>query len=258
MSMQKKKRLQRANGVLATMPIRKALVDEAWEWFEQFGELPEEPRVADAVARRALGSEADTCRMPVGIAALLLKVVPEHWQPPPPSVRMCLFDEAVFGEDFVRRVARVAITLEVARGGKVTDPQFAAHHGLPKYGTVGLHVLGFPQRLAVPPYEEQAHRLFARREELLDRIDRDDPHWFEPIWEAMEAFRLRAELPGDELVRDIVLAEAELAALGHHKRGKDVKEMMTAFDVAARGDGAEREAALLVLQHLHERAGHGQ
>jgi hypothetical protein len=135
----------------------------------------------------------------------------------------------------------------VTRGSKVTDPQFAAHHGFPKYGSIGMHVLGYPERLAKPPYVRQARRLFARYDELRERIPRQDERWWEALVDAAVGFETIGELPDDDLIRDVVLADAEMAALWAHKRGRNVRELMALLDCAARRKGEKREDAITAV-----------
>ena len=144
----------------------------------------------------------------------------------------------------------------VCRGGDVTDPEFANEHGLPEFGTVGMHVLGYPRRLAKAPYEEQGKRLFDRYDEIRRRMDRSPDDDFEPLAEAFLAFEERGELPADGLMRDYVLAEFEIEMLREHRAGRDVAEVMALLDAAARGNRGERGAAVAAVQRfVRARAG---
>lgn len=144
-------------------------------------------------------------------------------------------------------MARAAIALEVARGGDVESPGFAAHYGMPVFGKVWMHMLGYPDKWVQPPYEYQGHRLFARLDTLRVRIDQTNPNWVNPIALAGVAFRTTGELPSDETIRDLVLADAELDALRAHCKGKDVREAMALFDRAARNEGDDHEAPLAAV-----------
>lgn len=96
-------------------------------------------------------------------------------------VRRCLLHEAVDGDDLQRLGARAVLRLAIRAGADVTDENFLADQSLPKHNAVGLHLLGFPGFLATPPYEAQAHRLFARFDELRSRIDHREPRWLAPV-----------------------------------------------------------------------------
>jgi hypothetical protein len=49
---------------------------------------------------------------------------------------------------------------------------------------------------------------------------------------------------------EVALVTAETFTLMAHREGIDVRKMMAIFDAAARGQGAEREAAIAELQEL--------
>ena len=117
-------------------------------------------------------------------------------------------------------MARCAITVEMAYGGDVESPAFASRRELPVFGTVGMHVLGYPARRIAPPYEFQGEELLTRYDTLRARIDQRNPKWFEPIAAAILAFRTGCELPGDNFMLDLVLAESELDA---HRANKTAR-----------------------------------
>jgi len=105
-------RLERVEQAIRTMPIRANLLDTAFEHFRETGELPEEQRLADAVCRRVLNIEeeaSDDLASLIGqtMSLRVVQAVPE--QPKGPSVRESLLHEAVFGDDFCRRAARIAL-----------------------------------------------------------------------------------------------------------------------------------------------------
>lgn len=167
-----------------------------------------------------------------------------------PPIREYLFDEAVYGPGFIRTAARGALRLLVFLDGEVTDPQLGADRGLPKFGSIGMHILGFPQRLARPPYVKQARRLFLRYDALRELIDHQDPAWWMDLEDAVFAFSQEGTLPEDEVMRDAVLADAEMDALFRHSRGHDVGEQLALLDAAARAKGAQREAAIERVQQF--------
>lgn len=237
------KRLGRVQNAIDAAPVQRHLLREAYEWFRDFGELPDDDHVAYEVVAQALrgGEEAQL----TGNVPYQRRERPaEQW---PPSVRALLFDEALYEAAPLRELARAAIALEVARGGDVENRAFAARHGIPGYGSVALHVCGWPVNLAVPPYEEQATRLFVRLDNLRSRVDHGDPRWFDAQAEAVVQFQQTGKLPDDELHLESLLASVELDLLAAHRRGKDVAEALALLARVARADGDEREELLAEL-----------
>src|SRR5262249_15345046 len=160
------KRMNRVEHAFTSMPLRHHVVDEAFAEFREYGELPAEQRLADAVCRRALGGEylkahnGDPTTYDLEALIRVAVIRGEQKQETRPSVRECVFDEAVFAFDLIQRAARLVIQREVDMGGDVTSEQFLAYKTLPDHAGVGLHLLGYPERLAKPPYVAQAKRLF--------------------------------------------------------------------------------------------------
>ena len=175
-------------------------------------------------------------------------------QRPADELMDSLYNEAVWADGMVQFAARAVLELLAGAGLDVTEPLFGKHgikgDNLPDFGGVGTHMLGLPQRLAKPPYEAQGSRLFARYEQLRQRINRDDRAWFAAFGEAVDLFHQLGELPEDELLRDAVLADAEVCALCRHVAGKDVTEVMGAFDVAAQASDCEKAVAIARVQEL--------
>jgi hypothetical protein len=247
------KRIGQVHRAISVAPIRRRVLREAYEIFQWFGELPDEDQIADAVLRQALrgGATVDPREESHLEMMIRLTVTPErreHGVIPSeqPNVRESLFCEAMDANPYVRKIARAAIAVEVAHNGKVEDPNFAAHHGLPKHNSVAMHVLGYPQKWARPPYEEQAARLFARQDELRERTPNpnEDPDWFDEQADVIIEFQQTGVLPEDDLRREALLAHIELDALILHKRGRDVRELMALLDRASRAEGEEWEEAL--------------
>lgn len=247
-----KRRLGRVKSTIATAPLRQAVVDRAFARFREYGELPEEERIADAVCRRALQRDHEKSGVDAVMDALYpdrprLVVVQPGAKPEEPSVRECVFHEAVYGTAMVRKGARLALMWEVDKGADPTDRSFLADRTLPDFAAVGLSLLGFPERLAKPPYEEQAHRLFARQDDIRRRSPEGDAHelWLENYVDAAVQFSLDGTLPHDQLLAEAVLSGSEFEALMAHYRGEDVAEVMAAFDrLALADDDDERDDAL--------------
>lgn len=259
MSTVRGRRIEKLAAVIDKMPIPRKVVQKAFEHFCDTGELPDQQRFAAAVTEQASNGGTPPATEANDLASIISRVrlsvaSPQAEQhpakPPVAPVREFLFDEAVYGPVFVRKAARGALRLLVFLDGDVTDPQFGADRGLPRYGSLGMHILGFPERWARPPYVKQARRLFLRYDELRERIDHDAGDWWCALQEAVCAFARHGELPADELMRDAVLADAEMDALFLHGRGRDVGEEMALLDAAARARGAQREAAIERVQQF--------
>jgi hypothetical protein len=228
------KRLDALRRTVDASLLLACVMDEEYPWFRDFGELSDDDQVARAVVLRALrGGEVEP---------LSMDVASEEF-----SVRSRLFEEALTAPVALHRVARAAISLEVARGGDVESPGFAARYGMPMHGSVAMHMLGYPAKWITPPYEHQGHRLLARMDALRARINTDNPLWFAKQAEAHVAFLATGVLPPDELRREAILAQVELDQLARHRRGQDVAEVLAMFDRAARAKGAERQSALVAI-----------
>jgi hypothetical protein len=255
------KRVQRVEQLIAARPIRADVLDHAFEHFCATGELPEEQRLAREVCDRALLYKP--VREPiVDIGAHLedLKRIlaelrsrpdldlsaPQHDH----SVRLRVFNEAVYGHEIVRTAARAVIRITVRNGADVTDPQFLAEHSLPEYSSVALHLLGFPENLAKPPYVRQAKRLFARIASFRSRLDHGSRSRLEEFDAAFPAFVRTGELPEDDLVLECVLVVAALLVLMAHYLGHGDAELTAALDATAKTRGGMRAAAVAKVQEL--------
>lgn len=229
------RRLGKLQAAIEVQPVRSELMDEWYPWFRDFGELPDDNElVARAVVRRAMhGGDENEESGPLEFEAC--------------NVRAALFHEALFDHVLHRPVARAVIATEVACGGNIESPGFAAHHGLPVYGKVALHVMGYPNNLVLPPYEYQAKRCLARHDTIRARIDQHDAAWFDVQVEAQLQFIHTGELPTNEVHRECVLSSVEMDLLWKHKRGRDVTEPMALLEKVARKRGDERAKALQEL-----------
>jgi hypothetical protein len=223
-------RLSKLQKVIDAAPILPHLMKEHYPWFRDFGELPDEHLVAVAVVQRALRGGEDRPG--------------ERIEFEPVSVRDQLFEEALFDPLPMRKVARAVIATEVAYGGNVESPGFASHHGLPMYGKVSMHVLGWPRMLVKAPFEDQAKRLLVRLDDVRARVDSDNDAWMTAQAEAELRFYATGELPKDELHRDAVLVSVELDLLWAHHRGCDASEGLALFKRTQWGEPEEREAAV--------------
>lgn len=256
-------RMQKLAAKLDTLPLQAGSVQVAFRHFCETGELPGQQRLAAAVADRAMGrpDQSPTNEDPSHaiMRALHIEVVTEEQlqqrRGAPPTVRGYVFYEAVYATGIVREAARAVLWLGVRYGADVTDPAFLADHALPDHAGVGLHLLGYPECLAKPPYVKQAHRLFERYRGLRARIDSSAKDWFQPFEAAIRRFEEDATLPANELVMEVVLANAEQQALWDHRRGRDVTEWMGLLDAAARAKGRKLADALAKVQDYARKNG---
>lgn len=247
-------RLQTVARSVDARPIREDLVDAAFLRFRAAGELPEQTRLAEQVVGRALAAKAAPKRSyDEQIAHMLAMIEAFHrgeLLEPPNRARECLYREAVFGEGVVRDAARIVLRWGAEAGFDVTDEAFLADEDLPEFGSLGLHLMGFPKRLLKAPFEVQGRRLLARLKKVGRRRQRDDATWWNQIQDPLAQFLRGGELPADASLREIVLVAAELETLVRHAAGHDVHELMLAFDAAARCPVPERQPALARLTAL--------
>jgi hypothetical protein len=253
--MRSTKRVKRVQTVLDTLPLREDALKEAFEDFKMFGELPEHERLAQAVVDSAIAGELLPIKPPPDEADLIRSIQAQHRekQNAPPkerTLREYLLDHAGYAPPGLREPARLACRVLSAKGGDLTDPKFLADEPLPPHNAIGWHLLGYPQRLARPPYVMQAQRLFARFDELRQRTPQDDDPWYDECIDAAVRFRMTGELPVEELMRDAVLADLEMECLVRHKRGQDVGDLMAALDRSALAKGGAREDAIAAVQQL--------
>lgn len=234
------KRMDRVQQAIDASPVCQHTLREHYEWFQRIGELPDDDHLAYEIVMKALRGGKES-RGHDNTPFRQREQPRDQW---PPSVRALLFDEALDDDQGLRDIARAAIATEVAWGGDVENPGFGARHGIPSYGSIGLHVCGFTRRLKVPPYEDQATRLFIRQDNVCGRIGDKPDGWFKALTEALAQFWANGELPGDALTLDAVLVFVELHMLIAHRKGTDVAEAMALLNDLVRADGDERDELL--------------
>ncbi|MCB9877004.1 MAG: hypothetical protein H6835_05310 [Planctomycetes bacterium] len=199
-------------------------MEAAFGEFRRTGELPDDVGLAYAVTRRAKVGFASVYR-PDGSMdwGATMQVALSSPSRKPDPILDELYLEAIFGPELVRWAARQVLRSLAAVGEDVSQPQFLHWKpDLPKFGAVGLSILGFPQRLAKAPHAKRAHELFARMESLADQIGHRSRHWHKSVTRAIEAFDESGELPDDAQMRECVLNSAEMVALVDHFCGADV------------------------------------
>ena len=195
-----KKRLQKVTRQIDALPIAPAAEEAAFEQFRETGELPEHQRLAEAVVKRTLqGGNAGQDKGPSDLATSL-KIAArmaegfarEDWVPKRNPLREQLFNEAVYGHEVIRLAARSVIKMSVAMEMDVCDPEFVdSRIELPDFGSLGLHMLGWPDCLVRSPHKKQARRLLKRCYILRERIDHDDRQWFDDMNHCLSSWSMR-------------------------------------------------------------------
>ncbi|MFN3242927.1 MAG: hypothetical protein ACE37K_15610 [Planctomycetota bacterium] len=228
MNKQRMQRLTRVEGLLRSRPLPHQVVRAAFETFASSGRLPEDDRLAYAVVSRARqGFECvfDDNGM-IDWAASIQAAIDARVPRPDP---LCdeLYNEAVFGDGMVRWGARYALQAFAKSGSDVTRPLFQDWDPeIPDYGSVGLHLLGFPQRLVRPPYEVEATSLLERAARLRERLPVGDQEWAVRLAEAADRWQQQGLLPDDDVLREAALIESGMELLFDNFLGRDVGEAM--------------------------------
>lgn len=255
------KRLDRAYKQLSRVPVPAEVLDAAVARFRSTGRLPDIAHFAGAVTNRIL-TDYPAPKAERSPEELLVRFKEWHRakaerRPTPVddrplTVREHLFDEAVYGPRFVRRVGRAALRSVVRNGGDVTAHDLLQDRGLPERGTVGMHVLRVYERVARPPFEERGQDVLERYGDVMDRLQARGARSLGELEAAMDTFVERGEMPPSALLSEGVLAALELEALVHHWRGADVTDLLFLLDVADE-DEALRTKALQAIPRLVRR-----
>lgn len=250
------RRLDRAEAQLEVMPIAPDSLHAAFERFAQAGELPEHARLASAVLTRALQppkSQDTRYSANEDYFARVQRVIREleamnQTGKAPCDVRRMLFDEAVSTFDVVRDAARAVLRMLASVGVNLTEPfPFNDDIDLPEFGSMGLHLLGWPEILIRPPYEAQATRVLQTHKTVRQRIACID-QWHRKAAESMGTFFQSGALPEDTELRDLVLHFAEFLSLHAILGGEQDDIMLIVFDVVGTTKGEVRERAIEQLQ----------
>ncbi len=173
-------RPRRLEKAVRTRPIPESLVEVALAEFRETGELPDDRRTAAQAIDRVLNPRMPPPPMgPERFGAMVREIAArledEDLDAPSRPVRCArteLYHEAVYGDDHERHVARRILAWHADCGVDVTAHDYLSEAELPDYGTCGMHLLWFPERLVKPPHARQARRLLARYADLRERIDR--------------------------------------------------------------------------------------
>ncbi len=220
------KRLSKIHDSVQAMPATPQAVEAALASFQETGKLPDHKELAQRTAEEALR------------ASQLV------------SIRQALLSEAVGSRPGARNVARLALRLAIRAGFDVTNRNFVDEGmEVPEFGSIGLHLLGWPEILIQPPYEAQAKRAIEKHKTLCASFGRNDFR-FRKLAEACSRFSRLGELPEHESLRDAVVAFAEFLALHPILGGEEDAELLAAFDQVAAATDDEKAIALQHLQSL--------
>jgi hypothetical protein len=248
-------RVARLRIAIEASPVHRGILNEAYDAFCGFGELPDEDLVAFEVVQRALrgGEEVrfegdgQVARRRSEVEVAYRRRSRSLW---PMTIRQLLFYEALFEPQVIRRLTRHVIAHEVWLGADVESTGFAARHGTPTFGLATFHATDYPWARIKPPYEYQAKELRVRFDKLRARIPAGDQRWFEFQSKAIIAFREDGTLPREDLHLEMVLANVELDHLLAHPTDEDAAVVVGLFRDLAWLDGDEQAAALRKLQEF--------
>ena len=251
-------RLNRIGDRVRNIPIPEETVANAYERFAASGELPEHDRLAQAVIDKALQPPAPPVRSLAehaehfrGLLDRLRNSLDGQGHAPQPELRRALFHEAMVDLEPVRIAARFMIQALVRSGRDVTDPDFLpAEVGTPEFGSLALHLMGFPEILVRAPYEDQAQLLIDRLRDVRQAIPEDDPHWTAQVPGACRAFVEDGQVADDPLLREAVMVLVEINALSRCLIGEGDRSVLRAFHRYAQASPNKRATSLRRLQCL--------
>jgi hypothetical protein len=231
------------------MPVRADLLDEAFSIFCKTGGLPHQDRLAAEVMNKTLERQKES------LSEIPLRELTDALRRMgkidlyAPSLCRRVFAEALSDCSVTRMAARYLLIWEVRKGGNVTTRGFLEGRSPPEFGPVGVHLLGFWERLAKPPYEAQARRLMARIAATGRSSGASNPTLPQALCRDAQAFLRAGHLPQDPLTLEYVLIHGEMLALACHYLGVGDPELLAAFDAAAK-ESPQRQKALTHLQEL--------
>lgn len=220
------KRLDKLDAAIQAVRPQPTSVWEAVAVFRQSGELPAHDRLAEDVVHHTL-------RLPT-----------------PVSCREQLLREATSKVAAVREPARFVLRALIQFGFDIGSRNFLDEDmELPAFGSLGLHLMGWPEILVRPPYEEQARRVLRNHEALYRRVAGSE-QWLRKVADGTRDFFGSGLLPEDTKLRDLVLGYAEFLTLHASLGGEQDDVVLSAFDVVGTAEGETRERAVEQLQAL--------
>ncbi len=242
------RRLACVASTIRNRPIPTDEITAAFETFRTTGVLPTDQRVAQCVAHRVQHAIDSGVEPTPEIYKQIVRQAMNGTAPRPDRYRDTLIREAIWGRDEVRGVARAILRYLASNGVDLTQPVFA-DRTVPEFGTVGMELLGMPQRLVAQPYEEQAATLLHRLDELRHRIP-NNRNWVARLRVAIDRFWDEDELPDDDLMLECAIVVGELGALQHHLAGQDVAVLMREFHMTTGKPHAELRDLAAALPRL--------
>ena len=233
------KRLTSVEQNVAKQPISNDVLAPAVDTFRETGELPDNDRLAAAVLRVAQDSYLPVYKDDGALDwAATIQATMQAKKRRQDRVLEGLYAEAIHAPTVARNAARMVLRAIATLGRDPAEPLFREDYELPEDTFIGLHMLGFPERLIAEPYEEQAQRLIERIHALYRRQP-GNRRWSDALRDAMEDFAAFGMLPEDELLRATVLAQGEANALLMNLAGEDVGELMALYAKVDDGNASD-------------------
>lgn len=214
--------------------VSPSAIDDLYSRFLSTGELPPVRKAAWDVLERALRAGRG------GRVSWQ-----EHSRPLAGPPRERVFREATHENDTARDAARLLIRILVDAGDDPSDPErIPSDYDPPGFGSISLHILGWPDAWVKPPYEKQMERVLGQHAQIRAvAADRTDWWWREAAG-AVSAFMTRGEVSSDPGLRMFALTGAEMFAIQAHYFGRGNEELLAAFADVAATTGKQQEEAL--------------
>lgn len=220
------KRLDRLTTAIHSTRPAPGAVNDALSHFLETGELPIHQEAAKSVVKRTL-------QMPHRV-----------------SLREQLLHEATSDLEYVRKPARFVLTALVGAGQNIASRNFLDEDmDHPTCGSVGLHLLGWPEILVRPPYEDQAVRVLLAHEALRRRLAGDD-YAIRNFARDARDFMNEGKLPTNARDRSAVISYTEFLALHRILGDEEDAEVLAAFERVGTAPEEERDRAIEALQGL--------
>ena len=206
--------------------------------------------ITDDAATAALGAFLETGQLPKHQGLARQTVVRTLRLPHPRSIRELLLNEATHDDEVVSGAARTVLRLLVASGLDVASRNFLDEDmALPEFGSVGLHLLGWPECLIRSPHEDQALRVLQDLKELRAWIA-DHESNVRSLAKSAATFFKTGELPKEAKLRESILLYGEFLALQKCLGDEQDEGVLQAFDHAATATGDDEETSLRTLQAM--------
>lgn len=236
-----RKRLLRVAARLHSRPVPARVTAKAFEHFRVTGELPDDPRIGDALLKR-IRTGIEVVESPNGDVDWGATIASSFTRQPraEDEVMDRLIEEALYAEGIVRSAAREVLMAFARAGLDVTSALFAGK-ARPEHGSVGMQLLGFPDRLARRPYVRQIQRLIRRAERVRREVEEADHRWSDDLRRAAECFQLHGHVPRSPRMLEAVLILGEMNTFMRNAAGEDVRDLLALFDAIATKQGAERQ-----------------